>query len=140
MHNKFMSGLWFLLIPLTLCTSGCWWGGGGTFHHPLPTVHRGEPWVVKVQYSTDPRDWRWSLSEKCKNFTAHFRDSQSEDFLAVPMVIVSMEPKIGRAELEAKMPAVPCDAGIEYVEYYYDNITPNYVYNRTKVFRIPVSR
>ena len=92
-----------------------------------------------MQYEKNPKDWRFKLTEECKNFTVHFRESSSGDFLAVPMVIENLDTKIGRAYLEATMPPIPCGAGIEYVEYYYDHITPNYIYNRSKVHRASVS-
>ena len=50
------------------------------------------------------------------------------------MVVESLEPKLGRANLKANMPPIPCDSVCEYVEYYYDSISPNDSYNRSKVY------
>jgi len=108
----------FLLLVLILSTGGCWFGNSGVQHHPVTEICCNRPWVVRVMYTKDPHDWRFSLTKECSTFAVHVCDSSGGEFRVVPMVIGHKEPEIGRAYLEAYMPAIPCQISIEYLYYY----------------------
>ena len=84
-----------------------------------------EPWVITVKYvviPVDPKEKRGKLTERYKNITIHIRDSLNDNFLAVPMAVESVNPEIGEMQMKADMKPIPCNFGIEYVEYYIDCI------------------
>jgi hypothetical protein len=89
-------------------------------------------------YTKDPHDWRFSLTKECSTFAVHVCDSSGGEFRVVPMVIGHKEPEIGRAYLEAYMPAIPCQIGIEYLYYYYDRTYPTGIYNKSEIFKVSV--
>jgi len=142
MRNKFTAGLYFVLC-LFPWISGCYLPeGGGMFYGPPKKIICDKPWEITVKYvviPADPKEKYGKLSERYRDVTIHIRDSLNGNFLAVPMVIESVNPEIGEMRMKADMKLIPCDSGVEYVEYYIDNIFgPNY--NRTKLYKIPVSK
>jgi len=139
MCRQLTAGFYFLLALFLFTAGGCWWEGGGTIHVPRDTIRCDQPWVVTVIYTNDPKDWRVNMEKEAGNFAVHYRVYSSDEFATVPMAIEKLEPKLGRAYLEADMPAIPCDSVDEYVEYYYDHVTTyNRSYNRSKVYRAVV--
>lgn len=136
MGHKFTAGLLFLSLILMLSASGCWWSGGGTMHRSIDTICCDSPWVVKVMYKNDPKDWRVNFAKESKTFFVHYRVSSSGEFATVPMVAEKLEPEIGQIYLKADMPPVPCGRAGELVEYYYDHINSyNHCYNRSKIYQ-----
>ncbi len=131
------------VLCLSLCISGCNIAGGGFVHYrPPKKIICDQPWVITIGYSVvpvDPKEKYGKLAERWKNVTIHIRDSLNGNFLAVPMVVESVNPQIGEIYYKADMKPLPCNSGIEYVEYYIDEIFgPNY--NRTRLYKIPVSK
>ncbi|MGA2172003.1 MAG: hypothetical protein ABSG82_03180 [Sedimentisphaerales bacterium] len=143
MCKYYSAALYSLLFLGLLCTSGCQVaGGGGMFYGPPNNIICEKPWDITVKYVVvpiDPKEKFGKLTERYKNVTIHLRDSVNSDFVAVPMVVESANSGIGELQMKADMKPIPCNSGIEYVEYYIDCMF-NGVYNRTKLYRVPISK
>ena len=143
MWKYFVTGLFSGLPLLLLSVSGCLEAGSGHMRYgPPEKIVCGKPWVITVNFSltlADPKEKHGKLSERYKDVMIHIRDSSNGDFISVPMVIENADPATGDIQFSAIMKEIPCDSGITYVEYYIDEIF-NCVYNRTKLYRIPVSK
>jgi hypothetical protein len=144
MNYKYKKSTTIMCFVLCLfpCVSGCNIAGGGFVHYrPPKEIICDKPWVITIGYSVvpvDPKEKRGKLTERYKNITIHIRDSLNNNFLAVPMVIESVNPKIGMY-MKADMNPISCSSGIEYVEYYIDSVFDRRS-NSTKTYRIPVSK
>lgn len=131
------------LLCLFPWISGCYLpGGGGTIHTPSKKIICDKPWEITVEFfviPVDPKEKHGKLAEEWKDVTIHIRDSLNGNFLAVPMVVESVNPKISKMYLKASMKPIPCDSGIEYVEYYMDFVFDRRN-NSTKTYKVPVSK
>ncbi len=87
----------------------------------------------------DPKERYGKLTERYKDVMIHIRNSVNSDFVAVPMVVENANPAKGEIQYIANMKAIPCNAGITYVEYYIDEMFKG-VYNGTKSYRVPVNK
>jgi hypothetical protein len=146
MRSKFSavgcSILFFLLLYINGCQLAHFAGGGFTYYDPPDKIACDKPWEITVVYSistADPKEKYGKLAERWKDATIRIRDSSKGDFLAVPMVIQSVDLKTGESYFKATMKPIPCDSNIAYLEYYIDVIFDNN-YNRTTLYRVPVGR
>jgi hypothetical protein len=55
------------------------------------------------------------------------------------MVLRKANPETGDACFRVDMKPITCGSGIKYVEYYIDEMFDEH-YNRTELYKIPVSR
>ena len=143
MRKDFPAEIYSVLFFLLLCIGGCYLpSGGGTIHTPSKKIICDKPWVITLGFYVwpeDPKEKYGKLAERWKDVTIHIRDFSNDNFLAVPMVIESVNPEIGEMRMKADMKLIPCDSGVEYVEYYIED-TFGYHYSRTEIFKVPVSR
>jgi len=117
-------------------------GGGFLHYRPPEKIVCGTPWVMEVGYSNtpyDPKEKRGKLTEIYKDVAVHIRDSSNSDFVAVPMVLEKAIPATSEIWFISTMKTIPCDSDITYVEYYIENMN-NGVYERTRLYRVPVSK
>lgn len=143
MCKDFWTGLFSVLLLLLLCISGCELAGGGWLHYrPPDKIVCGTPWVMEVGYSItpyDPKEKRGKLTEKYKNVVVHIRDSSDSNYVAVPMVLEKAIPATSEIWFNSTMKPIPCDPAITYVEYYIEHMI-NGVYERTRLYKVPVSK
>jgi hypothetical protein len=141
MGKYFLVGLYSVSLSLLLCASGCQVaGGGGMRYNPPENVICGHPWVISADFYIIPPDQKeryGKLTERYKDVTVYICNSRDSNFIAVPMVVESANPKTGDLRMKADMKLIPCDSGITYVEYYICSKL-NGVYNRTKSYRVPI--
>lgn len=138
MWRKFTTKIDLLLFLVMFFINGCWWAGSGTYHRALKTIPCDKPWVIRIQYKKDPNNWRINLSEKAESYQVYYRLITSGEYVAVPMTVESIEPKLGTANLKAEMPSVPCGNIGEYLEYYYCSMTSDSAYNEPRIFKAVV--
>jgi hypothetical protein len=143
MCKYFLAGLYSVSLLLLLYISGCLEAGSGHMRYgPPKNIVCGKPWVITVDFSltlADPKEKHGKLAERYKDVVIHIRDSSNSNFITMPMVIENVTPATGDIQFNATMKAIPCDSGITYVEYYIDEMF-NCVYNRTKLYRVPVTK
>jgi hypothetical protein len=142
MCRYFKRGLCYLLFLLPYI-GGCQLAGGGFLHYrPPDKIVCGAPWLMEVGYSNtpyDPKEKRGKITEIYKDVSVHIRDSSNSDFVAVPMVLEKAIPATSEIWFISTMKTIPCDSDITYVEYYIENMN-NGVYERTQLYKVPVSK
>lgn len=109
---------------------------------PPKNIVCGKPWVITVDFSltlADPKEKHGKLAERYKDFVIYIHYSSDNNFIAVPMVVESANPKTGELQMKADMKPIPCDANIEYVGYRIDCMFDNH-YNRSKYYIVPVGK
>jgi hypothetical protein len=143
MCKDFWAELFSVLLLLLLCTSGCQVAGGGFgFHSPPKNIVCGQPWVISFSFYVvpiDPKEKYGKLTERYKDVVIHIHYSSDTNFITVPMVVESANPKTGELRMKADMKPIPCDANIEYVGYRMDCMLNNH-YNQSKYYIVPVSK
>jgi hypothetical protein len=118
-------------------------GGGGGSIRPPEKIICDKPWVIPIVFSVwpdDPKEKYGKLVDRYRNVVIHIYDSTTNDYTTVPAEtpgIVFNERK--RLAIRANMKPIPCDSGIEYVEYYIDFVFDGRN-NSTKIYRVPVSK
>jgi hypothetical protein len=145
MCKDFWAGVFSVLLLLLLCTSGCYVAGSiFTTHHPQNDIVCNISWEIPVEIHINPPELIGKHPERCKDVTIHIRDSVDGNFIAVPMVLESVNFKVGKLYWKADMKPILCDAGVEYVEYYIDYTIREFghynKYYRTDYYRVPVSK
>jgi hypothetical protein len=143
MYKHFPAGLYSVSLLLLLYVGGCFEAGGGFLHYgPPEKIPCGKPWVISAGHDVvpvDPKEKHGKLTERYKNVAIHIRYSSDNNFIAVPMVVESVNPKIGELQMKADMKPIPCESGIEYVGYFIDCVFDNH-YNRSKYYIVLVSK
>jgi hypothetical protein len=143
MCKKFSAGGYFVLFLFLLLIGGCQVAGGGFRRYSPPEkIVCDRPWDITIVYSItmpDPKERYGKLSERWKDVTVHIRDSSDSNFIAVPVVLQSANPKTGESCFKVTMKPVSCGSYIKYVEYYIDYMFDNN-YSGTRLYRVPVSR
>jgi hypothetical protein len=132
--------LLFLGLP---CISGCYVAGGVCgMTAPPRNIPCDNPCVITISIFVNPPEALGKHIERCKNVTLHIRNSLSDNFAAVPMVLESANFNAGELCWNATIEPIPCDSHIEYVEYYIDyTFGYNYSkYYRTNCYKVPVSK
>ncbi|MDD5134222.1 MAG: hypothetical protein PHP01_02270 [Phycisphaerae bacterium] len=141
MFKKFCIVLLFTFL-LCGCQLANFAGGGGMYYQPPEKIICEKSWEIKLAFyvwPTDPKEKYGKLSERWKDVIIHIRDSSAGDFSTVPMVLQNVDTNIGKLYFKANMKPIPCSFGIKYVEYYIDEMFDGH-YNRTELYRVPVSK
>jgi hypothetical protein len=146
MNYKYKKSTTIMCFVLCLfpCISGCYLpGGGGGSIRPPKKVICDKPWVITTVFSVwpdDPQEKYGKLTDRYRNVVIHIRDSTTNDYTAVPAETPGVVFHEGtRLAVKANMKPIPCDSGIEYVEYYMDFVFDGRN-NSTKKYRVPVIR
>lgn len=137
------AGLFSVLLLLLLCISGCYFPNSvGMRYGPPREIVCGKPWLIELSYHVvplDPKQKHGKLTERIKDVVIYIHNSSDSNFIAIPLSATNISPEIGEIQFNATMKPVPCDSGIEYVEYYIEE-TCDCVYNRTRLYRVPVGK
>lgn len=123
--------------------SGCQIAGSGHMRYiPPQKIICNKEWKTEICVSLtlpDPKEKYGKFVDRYKDVNIHIRDSLNENYINVPMIIKKADQATGEIIFTTTMKAIPCNTGIEYVEYYIDFIF-DHNYQRTKIYKIPVSK
>jgi hypothetical protein len=145
MCKKLSAVLYSVLFLLLLCISGCYvaavtWGKS----LPPKNIVCDKSWEVTIDIVVNPPQLIDKHSERCRDVIVHIRNSADSNFIAVPMVLDSMNLDRGEFYWKADIKPVSCDSNIEYVEYYIDYSIVEFghysKYHRIGFYKVPVSR
>jgi hypothetical protein len=143
MHRTFPKGLYSILFFILLFISGCNIAGGGFVEYSPPKkIICNTPWTIIMKFSVvpvDPKEKYGKLAGRYKDVTIHIRDSVNSDFVVVTMIVESVDPATGEIKYIAYMKPISYNTDIRYVEYYMDYMF-DHSYNRTELYRVPVSK
>lgn len=129
----------YYILSAILLMGGCFKPGGDwLYHHPPNEIVCDQPWTLTAKLLVNEK--HVDLAEECKDFMIHIRDSRSDEYSEIRMMLISQNesPRFLEAELKAEMPLIPCNSKIDYVEYYMDHMTRGTTYNRSKLYTVPI--